>query len=313
MNLRIAAAVLLMAGPLLAQEDPSFGDLIKRSDYLRTLGEQAAADARPASATPTVATATPTRAGDPVAATSADPVAQARVAEKEGRFKDAADIVKRELERTPWSARLRYYLAYVYYAASRVETNEERKKNILDYARDETYRALNLVGDKRDPENPRWVANAEVLLDRLEGPGSRPIPPVHGRVLKPFGGQGGILVGSVLGRDGRPLYDIAGKPVTSFGDGYVLDAGQDRNLGLLVRVRYKDARGNPFVVEYGNLADVGGLKPGQAVTQATVLGHVARGSGRDEPALYLDIKREGRSFDPAALLTGKPGREGDVF
>ncbi|MBI3890514.1 MAG: M23 family metallopeptidase, partial [Candidatus Wallbacteria bacterium] len=221
-------------------------------------------------------------------------------------------IVGQMVEKQPRRAKLRYYLAYIYYSASQNTRDEEQKSKLLDKAREEVYRTLDLQMDKSDPENAVWVANAEVLFDRISGDPNRPIPPVHGRVSRPFNGEGGILVASVMGPDRRPLYDIAGKPVVSFGNGIVEDAGMDRNLGFLVRVRYRDANGQPFVVEYGNLADVNGLKPGMSIESNTILGHVAKGQGRDEPTLFLQIQRQGRCYDPAKLLAGT-AQKGDTF
>ncbi len=311
MNAKLGILALLAGAHLAAcawaqgSDDPSFGDLIRRSEYLRNLAnQQSTQPAIQPAARPAQTTAAPAAPDSALAA--------ARAAEKEKRFSDAAKIVRLELEKTPRRAKLRYYLAYIYYAEAQNTSSEDDKRKLLERAREEIYRTLDLQGDKSDPENTVWVANAEVLFDRISGSPNRPIPPVHGRVVRPFSGRGGILVGSVLGTDGRPLYDISGKPVASFGNGVVEDAGLDRNMGWVVRVRYRDASGQPFVAEYGNLADCNGLKPGMTVESSTILGHVGKGAGRDEPTLFLQIQRQGTTYDPALLLTGN-AQKGSTF
>lgn len=312
---RIAVA-LLAAVPLgWAQEtEPGFGDLIQRNPYLRSLAAQQQASATAgASRTRPEARPAPVAAAAPAAGEAGEAsLLEVKELEKAGKFKEAAAILRQLVAGAPTRAKYRYCLAYVYYAASRAESDPQRKERMLAIGREEVYRALDLAADKSHADNPVWVANAEGLFERLLGGIPRPVPPVHGRVVAPFNGSGGILLGSVIGEDGKPVYRLDGKPVASFGVGVVQDAGRTRESGIVVRIQYRDANGDPFVVEYGNLSDTNGLKAGMRVEPTNIIGHVAPGAGGREATLRLEIKRNGQYWDPVKMLTGR-GQRGETF
>lgn len=292
-----------------ADDEPSFNDLIKNNSFIRSLGEKP-----PTSSTVPVvrgpsAPATTSNEADQGSRTDIDRL-KALVTAKD--FAAAATLAKQLQQREPRRAQFRYYLAYVYYRASQEEWAPEKRKAFVDAARDEAYRTFDLAGDRSNSENPVWIANAEVLFNRLNGVRARPIPPVHGRLMTGFTGSGGIMLGNVLARDGRVVYNIAGKPVASFGQGVVEHAGNTRDLGLTMRVRYHDARGQSFVVTYGFLKDTNDLRAGMTVEPNTVLGHVGTRGGGQEPALYVQIQANGRDFDPAVLMSGA-GSRGERF
>lgn len=307
---------LWMATGLLAlgaDDEPSFGDLIKSSSYLRSLTRkpEATTPAAPAERTPPAVRAEvePTTAGDGALASQIDTI---RALVKEKNFREAAAAVRKLQQAHPRKAQLRYYLAFIYYSAATADWDRARRKRLLETARLETFRALDLAGDTSDPRNPDWVTNAEVLLARVQGLEKRPVPPVHGCVAAPFAGSGGIQIGSVSDAEGQTVYDIAGKPVTGLSAGTVESVVRAADGTFTVRVRHSDARGEPFLAEYGRLQDAGGLKAGAQLGRGAILGHVGRGASGRPATLFLRVERDGRDFDVGRLLSGN-GQKGELF
>ncbi len=292
-------------------DDPGFGDLIRRSSYLRSVVERDPGQEEEQQAPPETAERETDRQQQPSTQGDAQ-LTEVVAAIKAGKFQQAATTLRRLVETSPRRAKLRYYLAYTYYAASKLELDRERQNRMIEISREETYRALNLIGDNSDPENSVWVAHAEGLFDRVSPAPIRNIPPVHGRIVQAFDGDGGVLIGSAVDSQGKRTYDLANKPVGSFGQGTVISAHRSREFGVVVQIRYTDARGRPFVAEYGNLKDSHTLVTGATVEPNTIIGHVAPGQGGAEATLYLEIRRQDRFFDPARLFTGTD-RTGDTF
>lgn len=294
-----------------ADDEPSFGDLIQSSSYLRSLTGQPAPPAAPAERRPPAVRAEvePTGTGDVSLAGEIDGV---RTLVKDKKFREAATAVRKLQQAHPRKAQLRYYLAFIYYSAAMADWDRSRRKRLLDTARLETFRTLDLAGDTSDPRNPDWITNAEVLLGRVSGLERRPVPPVHGCLTTPFAGSGGIQIGGVSDAEGQTVYDLAGKPVTGLSEGTVESVTRAADGSLTVRVRHTDARGAAFLAEYGQLQDAGGLKAGARLARGSILGHVGRGAPGKPAALFLRVQRDGRDFDVGRLLSGT-GQQGDLF
>lgn len=279
---------------------PSFRSLIDRSGYLRREIRGDHGEGRePSGASSDSST------GPAAQASRGDRALSAALDEaEEGNFDAAQRQLEALVERSPRSARFRYYLARLHYRRGLAVREADRAAH-MRRARDEIYRTFDLLVDPSDPQNAVYARQAEVLFDRINGNRQRKVLPVHGQIessYDPENGRRGMTIGNVVGRNGRTIYRVEFKPVASFGPGTILAAGLDLQKGKTLEVLYHDARGKSFTVVYGHLRDFNGLRSGMKVQKDTILGHVGRRPGAQEPSLYIEFRRRGRTYDPAPIL-----------
>ncbi|KTW00433.1 metalloendopeptidase [Sphingomonas yabuuchiae] len=198
-------------------------------------------------------------------------------------------------------------------ALARLEANHRgRAETLGQVAVDESNRALALGEAARDivdrmAERGEAQATAGELV-ALPGPVSRPlgagvmgpvIPPdtyrlpVKGRVT---GGFGEVSDAGVRAR-GITLATVPYAPVVAPAGGEVRYAGAFRGYGGIVILNHGTGW-TSLVTGLGGIA----VKPGDHVAAGTVLGRAGRGRGGIEPRVTVELRRDGRPMDIAAIL-----------
>ncbi|MEK9211398.1 murein hydrolase activator EnvC family protein [Sphingomonas sp. 2378] len=187
-----------------------------------------------------------------------------------------------------------------------------RADALVQVAVDESNRALALGEAARDivdrmAERGEAHATAGELL-ALPGPLSRPLAPgVIGPAIAPgtyrlpvrgkvAGGFGEISDSGVRAR-GITLATVPYAPVVAPAGGEVRYAGAFRGYGGIVIVNH-GAGWTSLVTGLGGIA----VKPGQRVAAGTVLGRAGRGRNGWEPRVTVELRRDGRPMDIAAIL-----------
>ncbi|WP_294246498.1 peptidoglycan DD-metalloendopeptidase family protein [uncultured Sphingomonas sp.] len=198
-------------------------------------------------------------------------------------------------------------------ALARLEANHRgRAETLGQVAVDESNRALALGEAARDivdrmAERGEAQATAGELV-ALPGPVSRPlgagvmgpvIPPdtyrlpVKGRVT---GGFGEVSDAGVRAR-GITLATVPYAPVVAPAGGEVRYAGAFRGYGGIVILNHGTGW-TSLVTGLGGIA----VRPGDHVAAGTVLGRAGRGRGGIEPRVTVELRRDGRPMDIAAIL-----------
>lgn len=139
-----------------------------------------------------------------------------------------------------------------------------------------------------------FPVSAEKPFASLQGQLAWPVP---GRVLGDYGAPraGGVRWNGVL------LEAAAGTPVRAIYHGRVAFADWLPGLGLLMIVDH----GGGYMSLYGHnealLKDSGDwVEPGE------IIGQVGDTGGQAQPALYFEIRRDGRPVNPHAWMKGRP-------
>ncbi|WP_241490653.1 murein hydrolase activator EnvC family protein [Sphingomonas sanguinis] len=191
-------------------------------------------------------------------------------------------------------------------------SHRDRAEALGQVAVDESNRALALGEAARDivdrmAERGEAQATAGELL-ALPGPVSRPLAPgVMGPAIaqgtyrlpvkgKVAGGFGEISDAGVRAR-GITLATVPYAPVVAPAGGEVRYAGVFRGYGGIVIVNH-GAGWTSLVTGLGGLA----VKPGQRVAAGAVLGRAGRGHNGVEPRVTVELRRDGRPMDIAAIL-----------
>lgn len=196
---------------------------------------------------------------------------------------------------------------------ARLEASHRGRAEALgQVAVDESNRALALGEAARDivdrmAERGEARATAGELL-ALPGPLSRPLAPgVMGPAIAPgtyrlpvqgkvTGGFGEISDAGVRAR-GITLATVPYAPVVAPAGGEVRYAGAFRGYGGIVIVNH-GAGWTSLVTGLGGIA----VKPGQRVAAGAILGRAGRGRGGVEPRVTVELRRDGRPMDIAAIL-----------
>ncbi|WP_294203066.1 peptidoglycan DD-metalloendopeptidase family protein [uncultured Sphingomonas sp.] len=191
-------------------------------------------------------------------------------------------------------------------------SHRDRAEALGQVAVDESNRALALGEAARDivdrmAERGEAQATAGELL-ALPGPVSRPLAPgVMGPAIaqgtyrlpvkgKVAGGFGEISDAGVRAR-GITLATVPYAPVVAPAGGEVRYAGVFRSYGGIVIVNH-GAGWTSLVTGLGGIA----VKPGQRVAAGAVLGRAGRGHNGVEPRVTVELRRDGRPMDIAAIL-----------
>lgn len=147
----------------------------------------------------------------------------------------------------------------------------------------------------------------ERLVEDVTGPPGRPAPaaaplvrgrlqwPVGGPVTGRFGDTAGRLGGSAV-RNGIEVAADEGTPVVATHAGTVSFAGDYIGFGTLVVLTH----GGEAYSLYGYLGGID-VRPGEGVAAGARLGRVGR-SPAGPPALYFEVRVDGRSVDPVQWL-----------
>ncbi|MEJ8631363.1 peptidoglycan DD-metalloendopeptidase family protein [Sphingomonas sp. I4] len=117
--------------------------------------------------------------------------------------------------------------------------------------------------------------------------------PVQGKVA---GGFGEISDSGVRAR-GITLATVPYAPVVAPAGGEVRYAGAFRGYGCIVIVNH-GAGWTSLVTGLGGIA----IKPGQRVAAGAVLGRAGQGRGGVAPRVTVELRRDGRPMDIAAIL-----------
>ena len=198
-------------------------------------------------------------------------------------------------------------------ALAKLEASHRGRAEALgQVAIDESNRALALGEAARDivdrmAERGEARATAGDLI-ALPGPVSRPLGPgVMGPVIAPgtyrlpvrgrvAGGFGEISDSGVRAR-GITLSTVPYAPVAAPADGEVRYAGAFRGYGGIVILDH-GAGWTSLVTGLDGIA----VKPGQHVAAGAVLGRAGRGGNGVEPRVTVELRRDGRPMDIAAIL-----------
>ncbi|MCK0714786.1 murein hydrolase activator EnvC family protein [Chromohalobacter sarecensis] len=152
-----------------------------------------------------------------------------------------------------------------------------------------------LNGDREDAQ--QLLEQMQAKLDRLEeAPPSTDIEETRGDLPWPV--QGDMLAtygnGDGVDRNGMLIGAAAGTPVTAVHAGRVVFANWMRGFGNLLIVDH----GDNVMTLYAHLQrfDVG---VGAQVTRGDTLAAVGDSGGRDSPALYFEVRKNGDPIDPS--------------
>lgn len=121
--------------------------------------------------------------------------------------------------------------------------------------------------------------------------------PVEGRVRSRFGATRDARFGTAVARNGVEIAAIAGAPVSAIHEGTVAFSAPFTGFGNLVIVDH----GDRAYSLYGYLATPGVTK-GSRVDKGTRLGTVGAPPAGGAPALYFEVRIDGKAADPLQWL-----------
>ena len=125
--------------------------------------------------------------------------------------------------------------------------------------------------------------------------------PADGIVVRRFGSQGTSRVpGISFNRNGIELSLAEGRPVAAIHEGSVTHAGPFTAYGQLVIIEH----GSNVVSVYGHLASIA-VNKGDRVAAGTRVGSTGRNPAGN-PALYLELRIDGKPVDPLQWLRRQP-------
>jgi murein DD-endopeptidase MepM/ murein hydrolase activator NlpD len=118
--------------------------------------------------------------------------------------------------------------------------------------------------------------------------------PVKGRILSPFGGDGGGER-----NDGINISAPRGAPIRAAADGIVSYVGNElKGYGNLVLIRHD----NGYVTAYAH-ADSVIVERGQRVSQGQTIGYAGSTGDVDRPQVHFEIRQGTKPVDPRRYLT----------
>ena len=136
-------------------------------------------------------------------------------------------------------------------------------------------------------------------VENYEGPGfskQKLLPPVKGRVLQPFGGNGGTSFDEIVSRKGVVVATATVQSVQAVAPGRVVHVGELPGYGMVVIV---DHGSHDFSV-MGRLAGVS-VKPGDALERGDKIGETtALESGAG--TFYFEVRRKGSAVNPKSIF-----------
>lgn len=124
------------------------------------------------------------------------------------------------------------------------------------------------------------------------GPAPRFEWPVRGKVVAPYGTQGGQK------NDGIDIAAEKGAPVKAADGGTVVYAGNEvRGMGNLLLVSHA----NGYITAYGYNDELL-VKKGDAVKKGQVIAKAGTSGGAADPRLHFEVRHAGKTIDPASVL-----------
>jgi len=119
--------------------------------------------------------------------------------------------------------------------------------------------------------------------------------PVNGKIVSSYGTSGGQK------NDGIDIAAAKGTPVTAADGGEVIYAGSDvAKMGNLLLIQHTGG----YITAYGNNEDLL-VKKGAKVKKGQTIAKVGNSGGSAEPYLHFEVRRAGKTIDPATVLPKK--------
>jgi murein DD-endopeptidase MepM/ murein hydrolase activator NlpD len=119
--------------------------------------------------------------------------------------------------------------------------------------------------------------------------------PVNGKVVSNYGTSGGQK------NDGIDIAAAKGTPVTAADGGEVIYAGSDvAKMGNLLLIQHSGG----YITAYGNNEELL-VKKGARVKKGQTIAKVGNSGGSAEPYLHFEVRRAGKTIDPATVLPKK--------
>ena len=161
-------------------------------------------------------------------------------------------------------------------------------------------------GAKSDPAEPKTAAGQPTPLSPAAAEASKteatvaatPPPPrmawpLHGKVLVPYGTQGGQK------NDGIDIQATTGEAVKAADGGTVIYSGSDvAHLGNLLLVQHPGG----YITAYGNNEALL-VKKGDAVKKGQTIAKAGNSGGVASPRLHFEVRRGGsKTIDPMTVL-----------
>ncbi|TYP57607.1 M23 family metallopeptidase [Thermosediminibacter litoriperuensis] len=119
------------------------------------------------------------------------------------------------------------------------------------------------------------------------------IAPIYGRVTSGFGRRFHPLLKVERMHNGIDIEQVEGSPVKAAGDGTVMLAAEDAEMGRLIKIRHD----GDLVTLYAHLKDVY-VKAGDKVRQGQIIGTVGKTGLAETPHLHFEIWEKGTAIDP---------------
>ncbi len=143
------------------------------------------------------------------------------------------------------------------------------------------------------PLSPAAEASKTETTVAATPPPPRMAWPLHGKVLVPYGTQGGQK------NDGIDIQAATGDPVKAADGGTVIYAGSDvAHLGNLLLVQHPGG----YITAYGNNEALL-VKKGDAVKKGQTIAKAGNSGGAASPRLHFEVRRGGsKTVDPMTVL-----------
>jgi murein DD-endopeptidase MepM/ murein hydrolase activator NlpD len=124
------------------------------------------------------------------------------------------------------------------------------------------------------------------------GPAPRFEWPVRGRIVAPYGAQGGQK------NDGIDIATEKGAPVKAADGGTVVYAGSEvRGMGNLLLVSHA----NGYITAYGYNDELL-VKKGDVVKKGQVIAKAGASGAAADPRLHFEVRHAGKTIDPVSVL-----------
>ena len=146
------------------------------------------------------------------------------------------------------------------------------------------------------PAEPTPLSPAASSVTVPATPPSGPAPrfewPVHGRIVAPYGTQGGQK------NDGIDIAADKGAPVKAADGGTVVYAGNEvRGMGNLLLVSHA----NGYITAYGYNDELL-VKKGDTVKKGQVIAKAGTSGAAADPRVHFEVRHAGKTIDPAGVL-----------
>jgi len=159
-------------------------------------------------------------------------------------------------------------------------------------------------------------SDVRALLDRLERPGSTgPVPslgfarqrgqlqwPARGRLAVPFGNVRHPRFSTEVPHPGVDIAASPGQAVRAVYEGRVVFSDWFKGYGQMVVIDHGDS----YLSIYGHV-DERLVSAGEDVSTGDLIARSGQSGSFEEPALYFEIRHDGKPEDPARWLKGAPG------